>query len=101
MYATKLGAFLAANHPGKTAYAHDDGRGTISLQDWDDKSDGAAPTPEEVAAWTPTPPDPDKAPAPSLEIGDYKTLDAALEAASTVAQVKAVFRQYLRRRAGL
>jgi hypothetical protein len=62
---------------------------------------GKAPTPEEVEAWTPTPPDPDKAPAPSLEIRDYKTLDAALEAASTVAQVKAVFRAYLRKRAGL
>lgn len=99
MYQSKLGAYLAANHQGAKCYAHDNGQGQISLF-WPEEL-GKPPTPEEVAAWTPTPPDPDKAPAPSLEIGDYKTLDAALEAASTVAQIKAVFRAYLRKRAGL
>ena len=100
MYPTKLGAYLRTNYPGTAAHAHDDGSGKIAIIGWDEK-DGLAPTPEEVAAWTPTPPDPDKVPAPSLEIGDYKTLDAALESATTVNQVKGIFRQYLRKRAGL
>lgn len=55
MYHQNLGAFLAANHPEKPAYAHDDGSGTISLQGWDDNADGPAPTPEQVAAWQPSP----------------------------------------------
>lgn len=97
----KLDAYLAERYPGqKFPGIHNDGLGNITIEKWPEGL-GKAPTEEEIDAWTPTPPDPDKVPAPSLEVGDYKALDAALEAASTVAQVKAVFRQYLRRRAGL
>lgn len=104
----KLGAWLQAHHPA--AYAAggavqlraakgEKGELLAEVVAW--PKDFPQPTPEQVAAWVPPAPDPDKSPAPSLEIRDYKALDAALEAASTVAQVKAVFRAYLRKRAGL
>ena len=104
IYGDKLGAYCQAHHPDKIGVRGeiqicDDGEGPF-IAKWPEEL-GKPPTPEEVSAWTPTPPDPDKAPAPSLEIRDYKTLDVALEAASTVSQVKAVFRAYLRKRAGL
>ena len=103
--AAKLDDYLAANHaahlrPEGPIKLSGLGDGTTKLDEWPEEL-GKPPTPEEVAAWTPTPPDPDKAPAPSLEIRDYKALDAALESATTVLALRGVFRQYLRRRAGL
>lgn len=98
-YSANLGAYMAANHPNSPAEARSDGT-KYWIEGWP-QSDGPEPTPEQVAAWTPTPPDPAKALAPRLEIRDYKALDAALESATTVMALRAVFRQYLRRRAGL
>lgn len=98
-YPRHIADYLTANSIPASDYSlRDDGEGPW-IEEW--RAAGKPPTPEDVAGWSPPTPDPDKSPAPSLEIRDYKTLDAALEAASTVAQVKAVFRQYLRRRAGL
>jgi len=100
-YPAHLHEYLTAHgYSAANYYQEDYGRGPV-LSKWDSDTLGKQPTPEEVAAWQPTPPDPDKVAAPSLEIRDYKALDAALEAATTVAGVKAVFKAYLRKRAGL
>lgn len=105
----KLGAWIQANHPAAyvpggaiqlKAAKGENGELLAEIVAWPEEL-GKPPTPEELAAWAPTPPDPDKAPAPSLEVRDYKGLVAAIDAASTVAGVKAVFRQYLLKRAGL
>lgn len=108
-YPIKLGLYLHHNHPSVKAKSWGrvgkDGKEFAELVGWKDEY-GPPPTVDDVQKWeapafTPAPPDPDRVPAQSLEMKDYKQLDAALENASTVAAVKAVFRAYLRKRAGL
>lgn len=101
IYPSHLHEYLSAHGYNPASYYQEDyGRGPV-LSKWDEAALGKQPTPDEVEAWAPTPPDPDLAPAPSLEIRDYKAIDAALDNATTVLQLKAVFRAYLRKRAGL
>lgn len=84
MYDQKLGSYLAANHPNKSCYAYSDGQ--IRLVDWDDK-DGPPPTPEQVAAWTPSPV-PDAGAA-------VKAARDAISGATTLSQIKAALLGYL------
>ena len=53
-YPSTLGAFLHEVYPQSLAYAYENGKGDISLEDWDD-ADGKKPSPEEVLAWAPSP----------------------------------------------
>lgn len=93
----KLAKYVESAHPG--CRVRKTGRGVEVV----DSAGGPPPKIDQAAfdAWLPPAADPDKAPAPSLEIRDYKGLLAAIDAATTVAGVKAVFRQYLLKRAGL
>ena len=101
MYSEKLGAYLA-EHPDCKGVAYSDGDGKGStIEGWDEKTDGPPPTHDEVESWNPAPADPDKAHAPSLEVREYKGLLTTLEDATTIGQVKAVLRAYLRKRARL
>lgn len=93
----KLAKYVETVHPG--CRVRKTGRG-IEVVD----PTGAEPPKIDQAtfdAWRPPAADPDKAPAAALEIRDYKGLIAAIDAATTVAGVKAVFRQYLLKRTGL
>jgi hypothetical protein len=52
-YSEKLGAYLAANYPNSPAEARSNGA-KYWIEEWP-QSDGPAPTPEQVAAWQPSP----------------------------------------------